>query len=158
MKIGCWMVWAGWCACAREPRDDGPTNLRPPPAIPPTPATVSKPRSPPPPPPPSAQDPPKPVIDFLAACAQRGASWTARVERRALSVSQANALALRLGERSSYVDGDSGCVTTPVHYELMCGDLRFEFVENCSHMQIGNDDHAAIFSSEMAAFLGTIRN
>ncbi len=140
-------------ACSSSPA----TSPTPPPSPPP----ASRPSPPPPPPEVTPQPPPASVASFLAAQASNSAPWTAAVVegklRRALSAADASELAARLGQHASYVNGDYGCVGNPVTYELSRNGATLAFVEDCGHMRLNGDDHAALFSPGMVAFLRRVR-
>lgn len=152
-----WLVLA--CACTGEAAPQIPIAHDPVPPTAPAIASATNTQAPPPPAPaePTPQPPPAAVTTFLAARANDTAPWTARAGRRSLSASDAAELARRLGEKASYVDGDYGCVGQPVSYQLARGRERFAFVDDCGHMQLGDNDHAAIFSTEMIEFLRRVR-
>lgn len=143
-------------ATATHTADETARALAPPPA--------ATPRPPPPPPPPpesTPQPPPARVAAFLRAHAGDAAPWRASYGRRGartrLTATDAAELARRLARDESYVDGDYGCVAEPIEYELARGDAKLVFRENCGHMQLGDEDHAALFSSEMVTFLQRVR-
>jgi hypothetical protein len=119
------------------------------------------PQPPPPPPLPSPQPPPAVVASFLRAHAADAEPWRASFAcggtRKRLPPRDAAELARRLGENAAYIDGDYGCIGNPVDYVLARGDATLVFSEDCGHMEIGANDHAALFSPEMVSFLRQMR-
>jgi hypothetical protein len=100
-------------------------------------------------------------VRFLRDHAADTAPWRVRYVhgrvRKQLTPRDAAELARRLGDDASYIDGDYGCIGAPVHYVLSRGDATFAFSEDCGHMQIGADDHAALFSPAMIDLLRRTR-
>jgi hypothetical protein len=81
------------------------------------------------------------------------------IERKAaVKPAEAAELANRLASDSSYIDADYGCVGEAVGYRLARGTATLDFIVDCGHFSLGNDDgHAAVLSKDMIEFLGRLR-
>lgn len=64
-----------------------------------------------------------------------------------------------MGEPTSYVDGDYGCVGDPFGVRLSNGDANLDFVADCGHLFLDEkgDNHGPLFSPEMIEFLDSLR-
>jgi hypothetical protein len=133
------------------------------------------------PPAPSPQSPPAAVAAYLRAQASSSGRWSAFVFElgpasdrntgprrflgyRVLRSKQvpeklATELVGRLGEDTSYADGDYGCVTEPFGVRVSHGATSLDFLVNCGHISFdreGSHD-GPVLSSEMVTFLEGLR-
>ena len=87
------------------------------------------------------------------------------LQRRRGDARVVSELAARLGRDSSYVDGDSGCITSEaLGVRLVRGSASLDFIYNCGHVYLTPEGHTgtyALFSDEMVSFvveqLGAVR-
>lgn len=166
------------CSARATPEGDEPQTM---PASVPRDANVLPP-PPPPPPSPSPQPPPRAIVAFLKGQVAAELPWSAIVfelasaragipkrshfmghhvvRRIAIRPDRATALAQRLGQDTSYVDGDHGCGGVPFGVRVVRGTASLEFTVDCGHLVLAGSstDHAdAILSEEMMAFLEQLR-
>ena len=130
-----------------------------PPLAPPAP-----PPPPGPPPPPMPTPPPAALWPLLHAdglphvVMRRRRGDTVLISWRLEDVDAADLVA-RLASPVAYTTGDYGCyVDVSLDVEIERGDETFAFSENCGHMIIDGDDHAAMFSLSMIDWLNSHRD
>jgi len=129
------------------------------------------PQPPPPPPPPAPKPQPVPPVidDFVNAHASDAGAWRVTLSVQAapgttrtalVSRPVGNKLVERLVKPDAYVDGEYGCVGTPLHIEIVRGAASLPLDVDCGHLYLsahGHDGPWVTLSPDMVQFIDGIR-